>query len=471
VGHIGPAADGRKARKSPFQGGEDSECKGWWTEIYGSLSKANGFSLHYGKERMSAQTVFFSWQSDRATKEGRNLVERALKSALERISKDIDIDERPYDLVFDKDTQDTPGSPPIFDTILGKIDRAAVFVPDLTFIAERLNGDPMPNSNVLIEYGYALKSIGHNRIVPVMNTAYGKPRRETMPFDLAHHRFPIQYEVPEGAPDDERKAQREQLAKTLESAIRGVLASDAYRSSLAPVKPPKYRQPLHGRARFRAAGEAIGFEDSRFAAALGQKQTSISLNDGAATWLRVGPQQPIKQLLKNSEIRKHMQSIGTVPMFMGFPSAGAVRASDGWGMFALIPGESGTPAVSFVFRDGEIWIIDAFTLPSSPGIMFVDEPKLEATLQHCAAFLQNYLKVPQPYRWVTGMEGIKGRHVILSHDRLQRRLGPCASDVIEEEGLFRVGDEPKEILEPFFDEVFDQCGLSRPPRNTTAANS
>jgi len=185
---------------------------------------------------MSAATVFFSWQSDRPTKEGRNLIEKSLKTALERIAQDIRIDESARELTLDKDTAGVAGSPPVFDTILGKIDRAAVFVPDLTFVAARQNGDPIPNANVLIEYGYALKSIGHNRIVPVMNTSFGKPKRETMPFDLAHHRFPIQYEVPEGAPDEERMAQRDQLAKALESAVRAVLDSDAYKSSLAPVK-------------------------------------------------------------------------------------------------------------------------------------------------------------------------------------------------------------------------------------------
>src|SRR5579883_692567 len=174
---------------------------------------------------MSTATVFFSWQSDRHTTECRNLIERALKAALERVSNQMEVDERPHDLALDKDTKDVPGSPPIFDTILKKIDCAAIFVPDLTFVAQRGNGDPMPNSNVLIEYGYALKSLGHARIVAVMNTAYGKPKRETMQFDLSHHRFPIQYDLPEGAPDDERKAQRDQLTNTLESAIRGVLAS------------------------------------------------------------------------------------------------------------------------------------------------------------------------------------------------------------------------------------------------------
>ncbi len=50
---------------------------------------------------MSAITVFFSWQSDRRTKEGRSLIENALKTALERISKDINLDEAIREIQLD----------------------------------------------------------------------------------------------------------------------------------------------------------------------------------------------------------------------------------------------------------------------------------------------------------------------------------------------------------------------------------
>src|ERR1700756_5024991 len=95
-------------------------------------------------------TVFFSWQASRKARECRNLIEQALKMALENLAADATLEEAFRDgLELDKDTKNVPGSPPIFTTILGKIDKAAVFVPDLTFVAQRENGDPMPNSNVL----------------------------------------------------------------------------------------------------------------------------------------------------------------------------------------------------------------------------------------------------------------------------------------------------------------------------------
>jgi hypothetical protein len=42
--------------------------------------------------------------------------------------------------------------PPIFDTILKKIDGAGIFLADVTFVGTRLDGSPTPNPNVLIEY-------------------------------------------------------------------------------------------------------------------------------------------------------------------------------------------------------------------------------------------------------------------------------------------------------------------------------
>src|ERR1017187_7145952 len=205
---------------------------------------------------MSAATVFFSWQSDIPTRDGRNFIEKALQDAAYRISQELTVDEPERgSILIDKDTQGVSGSPAIFDTILDKIERAAVFVPDLTFVSSRPNGDPSPNPNVLIEYGYALKTLTDDRIVAVMNSAHGKPTRDTMPFDLAHRRFPITYELSPDASDEVRKRERDALSKALEFAIRSVVESDAYKAVVSARQPPvSYRQPFQGRARFRAVG-------------------------------------------------------------------------------------------------------------------------------------------------------------------------------------------------------------------------
>ncbi|HEX3747610.1 MAG TPA: hypothetical protein VHW09_26930 [Bryobacteraceae bacterium] len=417
---------------------------------------------------MSTATVFFSWQSDRPTKEGRNLIERALKSALERISKELTIDERPHELVLDKDIKGVPGSPPIFDTILGKIDRAAIFVPDLTFVAERKNGEPTPNPNVLIEYGYALKSLGHSRIVPVMNTAYGKPNRATMPFDLAHHAFPSPYDVPDGASDDERKAQREHLSKVLEIEIRQILAAETYKSSLAPVKPREYRRPLDGRARFRAKGEPIGFYKHPIASLNGRPESEALLSDGAAFWLRVIPQTPPTEPFNVIAIRKQVKDLSTLPLYNGYTSSFDLRGADGAGLAPVLDSNL-APAVVFMFIDGELWLIDTFPLQNLPKLILLDESGFSNSLLRGAEFLRDRFGIPGPFHWIAGFEGVRGRSMGFSN--FARPVGPCASDLIEVEGDYRVGEDPLAAMEPFFAKVCEQCGMPRPPKNTTAANS
>src|SRR4051812_13630109 len=75
------------------------------------------------------KTVFFSWQADTPTREGRNFVERSLERAISRVGEDTELEEAIRELAVDKDTQGVAGSPPIVETIFRKIDQTAVFVP------------------------------------------------------------------------------------------------------------------------------------------------------------------------------------------------------------------------------------------------------------------------------------------------------------------------------------------------------
>ena len=62
-------------------------------------------------------TVFFSWQTDTPTREGRNFIEKALKNAIKKLASDTEVEEAiREELEMDKDTLDVPGSPAIVDT-------------------------------------------------------------------------------------------------------------------------------------------------------------------------------------------------------------------------------------------------------------------------------------------------------------------------------------------------------------------
>ena len=120
------------------------------------------------------------------------------------------------------------GQPPIVETVLKKIDAARVFVADMTFVAKRPGGGASPNPNVLIEYGWALKSLTYERVIRVMNTAYGEPSAKSLPFDLRHARWPFCYELHETAAAKSRTEQRRTLTAQFRRHSR-VLGLDAGR--------------------------------------------------------------------------------------------------------------------------------------------------------------------------------------------------------------------------------------------------
>jgi hypothetical protein len=185
--------------------------------------------------------VFWSWQSDTVQKNNHYFVRDALKSALDQVTQDLALDEasRPE---IDHDTLDVPGLAPITDTIFDKIDAAAVFVADLTYVGVTADkAKLLPNPNVLIELGYALKSLGHQRIVLVANSAYGS-KPESLPFDLRHRRAPITFNLPPGATNEDRARARNALVAQLTLALQGCLKlviAEAQRDTDFPKQEPR----------------------------------------------------------------------------------------------------------------------------------------------------------------------------------------------------------------------------------------
>jgi hypothetical protein len=173
---------------------------------------------------MQRVTVFYSWQSDRDQQVCRYFIAEALKVAGGQL-KTHDIE-----LVVDHDTLNEPGMPEITDTILRKIETCDVFLPDLTFVAETADGKPVPNPNVALELGYALKVRGSRRILPVLNTCWGA---EPLPFNIRHRRKPTCYAAEPGVGAAERRRRQEQLGRDLSEYIRLIaqeLRADSGRS-------------------------------------------------------------------------------------------------------------------------------------------------------------------------------------------------------------------------------------------------
>jgi hypothetical protein len=176
--------------------------------------------------------LFFSWQSDVSNGIGRGFIQSCLERAISTLRADADIDPADREVAVDRDTLGVPGSPPIMETIFGKIDRAAIFVSDLTYVAERTGGRRTPNPNVCIEHGYALKSLSWRRVVAVMNIAMGDPDQHELPFDVRHTRRPILFDCAEDASPEARRQARDVLTKQLVAALKAVFGDEAARATM-----------------------------------------------------------------------------------------------------------------------------------------------------------------------------------------------------------------------------------------------
>lgn len=180
-----------------------------------------------------SDTVFWSWQNDLSSKTNREFIRSALEVAVDRVSQELDVEEVER-IELDHDTKSTVGMADIGQTILEKIGRCAILVADVTPISRNDQGKHLPNPNVMIELGYGLHALSYERIIAILNTAYGS-RVEDLPFDIRHRRI-MTYQLSEDATQSDRKTVRETLIGELVSAIKmNLKGAREERASSVPI--------------------------------------------------------------------------------------------------------------------------------------------------------------------------------------------------------------------------------------------
>ena len=163
-----------------------------------------------------SKTVFYSWQSDTESKFNRSFIKKCLEDAVKILNHNWLLEDA---VRIDQDTKGVPGVPDIANTIFIKIELSDVFLADLTIITKSPSGKNIPNPNVLIELGYALKSIGSDNVIIIMNEYFGSPK-DGLPFDLSHKRWPIVYNCSASSSPDELKEQKANLTSALSKAMK-----------------------------------------------------------------------------------------------------------------------------------------------------------------------------------------------------------------------------------------------------------
>jgi hypothetical protein len=410
-------------------------------------------------------TLFYSWQSDSPSKTNRGFIKDATERAIKSVNRDLELEEA---LRLDQDTQGVPGTPEIANTILKKIDECDIFLCDLTIVAKTADGQQLPNPNVLIELGYAMKAMGAEHIIAVLNEEYG-PVAAGLPFDLQHRRWPIRYSISAEASAEGRNEQKKILTSSLEEAIRSVLASSASRQNSAVATSALQflaAEPKDGKARFRARGEPLGMhlDPSPFRR---RDTNEVFLSNGPAMWLRLMPTVGYEKIWTADELEKCAIQGSSILLDPFYGEARFLREQDGFGVYAFNgEGSPETPSVAFAFETGEIWSIDTTLMDIDHNLLLSVEIEKQYTrcLESYGRFLQ-CLKIPVPYRWIAGLEGVKMRELAIPPPPNHMNIGHgpvCRADLIMEEGTYDTRESAAAALRPFFDLIFRKCGTSRP---------
>jgi hypothetical protein len=166
-------------------------------------------------------TVFFAWQSE-ALKANRQVIEASLRLAASRVEGYFAERGKSLQITIDKDISGRTGSQAIADEILRKIYRSDAFVGDISIVNAEYASDERlsPNTNVVLEAGYAAASLGWDRVVLVFNKACGYAPTK-LPFDL-RHRSVIQYNRSETESRKQKYIAEPALTARLEVEIRNI---------------------------------------------------------------------------------------------------------------------------------------------------------------------------------------------------------------------------------------------------------
>lgn len=131
--------------------------------------------------------IFYSWQSDLPNNKNRGFISDALKRATEKIYKSRKVIS---EIKIESDSRNEVGTPDLVESIFKKIDSCDLFIADISIINNQAVGRKVPNPNVLLELGYAAKSLGWSKIICLYNSEFSPV--EALPFDI-RSRKPIVY--------------------------------------------------------------------------------------------------------------------------------------------------------------------------------------------------------------------------------------------------------------------------------------
>ena len=138
--------------------------------------------------------IFYSWQSDLPNNKNRGLIDNCIAKAVKQLGSTC---SQVTEFAIEMDSRNTSGTPDLVSSIFEKIDDCDIFIADISIINFDSKERLMPNPNVLLELGYAAKTIGWSNIICIFNSEFANI--EDLPFDI-RFRKPVVYNTRIGLP-------------------------------------------------------------------------------------------------------------------------------------------------------------------------------------------------------------------------------------------------------------------------------
>lgn len=419
------------------------------------------------------QTVFYSWQSDCPAKLNRNFIEAALKEAIAKIAvSEVALESASRnEIKLDKDTAGVPGSPPITDTILKKIEVCSAFVADLTFVGvlkpHLKNKGKKPrqfsNPNVLLEHGYALRVHGHSRMIGVVNAAFGDDLERDLPFDLRHLRHPIRYVLREG---DDKAAVKKDLVSDLVNALKPILNLGLPDSAKTPAFLPA-NIPISTWGEDAAAGDLIPSLDPNGTYPWPQ------LTPSGLCFLRIYPRDETGPIQTDLEALRLVRDGRLRPMSPE-QLKGSAFDRNKYGAIAFErPGAGMIRYFTQLFLPGEIYGVDANSmhtlewrrgeLARNPINLSEIETSFAFSLRSFLKFASKQLKQRGPWQIEAGLDGT---------NEFESTNGKrCHKPSITWKATTDGTQQSEVVLKPFFELLWNSFGETRPLGSDEALTS
>lgn len=261
---------------------------------------------------MRAFRIFYSWQSDLPGNKTRYFIKDCIDEAI-----DLALSCEAIEAQRDEATLGITGSPNIVTTLFSKIDECDLFVADISLCFNKDQGEKKsPNPNVMLELGYAVKTLGWERIICICNTDYGN----NYPFDIAQQRItPFSLE---GRTRAEVKAQIAKIIfiniRDLRNGLRGAkfgMAAHtvgAYDSEKHEVVSKLISENLNEKELYRFRNEIIIHDAKELLDEIQQiiiRETKKEVEDSTVTQSTINPTISNLQIQISDVIKKYNESI------------------------------------------------------------------------------------------------------------------------------------------------------------------